>query len=127
LNAGAEDLGDEDELLIDQVVEEEALEHMDESRAAIIGHGDYVESSADLDPTDHLTRAFFPLPCIFPKFPLIPVQIDPDCEFYDNKLRYVTPHDAHMHNTRRNRRFNGSSTGMYWASTAIGRPISVSN
>jgi hypothetical protein len=53
LNAGAEDLGDEDELLIDQVVEEEALEHMDESRAAIIGHGDYyVESSADLDPND---------------------------------------------------------------------------
>jgi hypothetical protein len=52
LNAGGEDSGDEDELLIDQVVEEEALEHMDESRAAIIGPGDYVESSADLDPTD---------------------------------------------------------------------------
>jgi hypothetical protein len=75
----------------------------------------------------HLTRAFFPLPCIFPKFPLIPAQIDPDCKFYDNELRYVTPHHAHMHNTRCNRRFNGSSTGMYWASTAIGRPISVSN
>jgi hypothetical protein len=53
LNAGAEELGDEDELHIDQEAEEEVLDHMDESRAAaIIGHGDYVESSADPDPAD---------------------------------------------------------------------------
>jgi hypothetical protein len=47
--------------------------------------------------TPHLRQAFFPLPCIFPKFPLIPAQIDPDCEFYDNELRYVayTPRCAH--------------------------------